>query len=217
MHHRLHLLPIGNQATRVRTIVMVICMETQPGRQSARQRLLEAADQLFYLNGIANTGVDDVLATAGVSVATLYAQFGSKDGLLEASLQRRLDTWRTYWDQAISTAEADEDRLLAVFDALKLYRERQHNARWCAFLSAAVEIPDPDHPAAELIKADTVLLSQRLLSLAKPLADARAGELAAAILLVYNGTLASFLRGSPEDPISLGRDNARRIVRAFTE
>jgi AcrR family transcriptional regulator len=192
-------------------------METQPGRQSARVRLLDAADELFSLNGITRTGVDDVLARAEVSVATLYAKFGSKDGLLQASLERRLETWQTYWAAAIAAAESDQDRLLAVFDALKLYREHQHNARWCAFLSAAVEIPSPDHPAAELLKADTSLLNERLLHLSKQIVDAKAGELAAAILLIYNGTLASLLRGSPSDPIALGRDTARFIVRAHTK
>ncbi|MDQ4047073.1 MAG: TetR/AcrR family transcriptional regulator [Actinomycetota bacterium] len=191
-------------------------MEIQSRRPSARQRLLDAADALFYLNGISNTGVDDVLARAEVSVATLYAQFGSKEGLLQASLQRRLETWQDYWDEAINAAESAQDRLLAVFDALKLYRERQHSTRWCAFLSTAVEIAGSDHRAAELIKADTALLNQRLRLLSEPLAGDQADRLAAAILLIYNGTLASFLRGSPEDPIAHGRRTAALITGAFT-
>lgn len=191
-------------------------MEAQSGRPSARQRLLDASDELFYLNGIANTGVDDVLARAGVSVATLYAQFSSKDGLLQASLSRRLEIWETYWDEAISAANSDQERLLAVFDALELYRERHHHARWCAFLSTAVEISDTTHPAAELVGADTALLTRRLRSLSEPLAGARAEELAAAILLIYNGTLASFLRGSPPDPIAQGRKTATLAASVFT-
>ncbi|MBG6182896.1 AcrR family transcriptional regulator [Arthrobacter sp. CAN_A214] len=190
-------------------------MERQPGTPSARQRLLDAADELFYLNGITNTGVDDVLARAGVSVATLYAQFGNKDGLLSASLSRRLETWQEYWDEAIRSAESDQERLLAIFDALKLYRGRRPDARWCAFLSAAVEIPGAEHAVAALTRADTTLLNQRLLTLAEPLAGAEAERLAAAVLLIYNGTLASFLRGSPEDPIAQGREIAILTVRAF--
>ncbi|WP_051476673.1 TetR/AcrR family transcriptional regulator [Arthrobacter sp. Br18] len=190
-------------------------MGTQSGHPSARQRLLDAADELFYRNGIANTGVDDVLARAGVSVATLYAQFSSKDGLLQASLLRRLDTWQAYWDEAIRAADSDQERLLAVFDALKLYREGQHSARWCAFLSTAVEIYETDHPAVDLIAADTALLTRRLCSLSEPIAGAGADQLAAAILLIYNGTLASFLRGSPEDPIGQGREIATLAASAF--
>ncbi|MBC7594451.1 MAG: TetR/AcrR family transcriptional regulator [Kineosporiaceae bacterium] len=192
-------------------------METQSGTPSARQRLLDAADELFYLNGITNTGVDDVLARAGVSVATLYSQFGNKDGLLQASLLRRLEIWQDCWDEAIGAAESDHERLLAVFDALKLYRGRHYNARWCAFLSTAVEIPDTEHAASALISADTALLTQRLRTLSKPLAGAKAEQLSAAILLIYNGTLASFLRGSPTDPIAQGRKIAAITALAFTK
>lgn len=192
-------------------------METQFVRPSARVRLLDAADELFYLNGISNTGVDDLLARAQVSVATLYAHFTSKDGLLQASLQRRLENWREYWDEAISAAESDQERLLAIFDALELYRERQHSARWCAFLSTAVEIRDPDHPASALVTAETNLLNQRLRTLSAPVAGTNAEQLSGAILLIYNGTLASFLRGSPKDPIAQGREIATLTVRALTQ
>ena len=190
-------------------------MGAQQVKAPARQRLLDAADRLFYVNGISSTGVDDVLAEAEVSIATLYAQFGSKDGLLEASLQRRLDNWRSCWDKALDTAVTDKDRLLAVFDALHLFRESQRNARWCAFLSTAVEIPGANARVTELIEADTALLKERLRMLAKPLAGVRADELADAVLLIYNGTLASFLRGSPKDPIAHGRKAAAVVVRAF--
>jgi AcrR family transcriptional regulator len=191
-------------------------MEVQARHSPARQRLLDAADELFFLNGIARTGVDEVLQRAGVSVATLYAQFGSKDGLLQASLQRRLEIWEAYWDEAIRAANSDQDRLLAVFDALELYRARQHNVRWCAFLSTAVEISGTGHPAGDLIGADTALLTRRLQGLSEPLAGARAEDLAAAILLIYNGTLTSFLRGSPSDPISQGRRIAALTASTFT-
>lgn len=192
-------------------------MKTQPVKRSARVRLLDAADELFFLNSITSTGVDNVLTRAEVSVATLYAQFGSKDGLLQACLERRLETWKTHWATAIAAADSDQDRLLALFDALRLYRENLHNARWCAFLSAAVENPYPDHPATKLLKADTSLLNERLLHLSEQIVGADAGELAAAILLIYNGTLASLLRGSPSAAIALGRDTARFIVRAHTK
>lgn len=83
-----------------------------------RERLLDAAETLFYRDGIARTGVDAVLAEANVSTATLYAHFGSKDRLVAAYLLRRLDRWRRVWDDAVAAATTPEDRLLAVFDAL---------------------------------------------------------------------------------------------------
>lgn len=190
-------------------------MGTQPVKAPARQRLLDAADRLFYVNGISSTGVDAVLAEAEVSVATLYAHFGSKEGLLEASLQRRLDSWRACWDEAIGAAGSDEERLLAVFDALHLFREAQHNARWCAFLATAAETQGSDTSVSALIEADTALLNERMLTLAQPLAGPKADQLAKAVLLIYNGTLASFLRGNPAHPIDIGRNAAAAVVSGF--
>jgi AcrR family transcriptional regulator len=179
----------------------------------ARQRLLDAADGLFYSRGIANTAVDDVLARAQVSVATLYAQFGSKDGLIGASLERRLAVWRSLWEDAVAAAPTDEARLLAVFDALATMRERHGGATWCAFLATAAELPDPGHVVRPLIDADTSLLLERLTALAAPVTDEPAA-LADALLLVYNGTLAAFLRGAPRDPIAQGRALASLSIAA---
>lgn len=189
-------------------------MGTQLNRLPARDRLLDSAEALFYQEGIAQTGVDDVLAKSGVSVATLYAHFGSKDGLVRATLERRLSTWRSVWGEAVEAARSDEDRLLAIFDALELYRQRHQRARWCAFLTAAMELPSPDHPARPLVEADTALLAERLHLLAMPLTGdaADADELAESILLIYNGTLGAFLRGRPEDPVLRGRSVAKAII-----
>src|SRR2546423_14053671 len=66
-------------------------MPTRADRRPVRERLLDAADALFYRDGISRTGVDAVLAEAQVSTATLYAQFGGKDGLIAAYLNRRLE------------------------------------------------------------------------------------------------------------------------------
>lgn len=191
-------------------------MVPQRGRLPAKDRLLDAADALFYRQGIANTGVDDVLQQAGVSVATLYAHFGSKDGLIVASLQRRFDAWQALWTEAVGAATSDEGRLLAVFDALDLYRQRHQPARWCAFLSTGTELPDMAHPARRLIEADTSLLLERLQQLSEPLAGSDASELAEQILLAYNGTLTAFLRRHPKNPVPIGKQLATTAIRAIT-
>jgi AcrR family transcriptional regulator len=58
---------------------------------SARERLLAAADELFYEEGIHTVGIDRIIEQAGVAKATLYSLFGSKDGLIRAYLQARLE------------------------------------------------------------------------------------------------------------------------------
>jgi AcrR family transcriptional regulator len=88
----------------------------------ARERLLDAAEELFYAHGIAATGVDAVLRRAGASPATLYAHFAGKDGLVAAYLERRHERWRSTWDAVLARTEDPDDRLLSVFDALARFR-----------------------------------------------------------------------------------------------
>src|SRR5262245_65625833 len=58
-------------------------------RPSARDRLLDAANELFYAEGVHTVGIDRVIEHAGVAKATLYATFGSKDELVRAYLEGR--------------------------------------------------------------------------------------------------------------------------------
>lgn len=181
----------------------------------ARGRLLAAAEDAFFSRGIRATPVDDVLRAADVSAATLYAHFGSKDGLVAEALRVRLAEWQAVWDQCVVRAGSDLDRLLAVFDALAAYRERQPAARWCAFLAAATELPDAGDEIAGVLAADTELLNERLRHFARPLAGDRAADLADDVVLAYNGTLAAYLRGHPASPIETGRRVAAAAAAAY--
>ena len=54
------------------------------------QRFVEVAEQLFLEHGFAGTSVNEVVRIAGGSLATLYAEFGTKDALFEAVMNRRV-------------------------------------------------------------------------------------------------------------------------------
>ncbi|OAE02771.1 TetR/AcrR family transcriptional regulator [Arthrobacter sp. OY3WO11] len=185
-------------------------MVTTGQRLPARARLLKAADQVLFDHGIRATPVDALLQQAEVSAATLYTHFGSKDALVAEALRVRLADWQGVWDQHIVAAGDDMGRLLAVFDALASYRRDQnHPSRWCAFLAAATELPAAADEISAVLAADTELLATRLLHFSRPLAGARAQDLADEVLLAYSGTLTAFLRGYPHSPIDVGRRLAR--------
>lgn len=109
-------------------------------RRSPRERLLEAAGELFYTEGVHTVGIDRVIERAGVAKASLYSTFGSKDGLVKAYLEE-------YHDRMISrrraAAEAESDpvaAILAVFDSLaRDYQRPDYNG--CAFSGARAEEP----------------------------------------------------------------------------
>lgn len=188
-------------------------MTAQPG---PRQRLLDAAEELAFTQGVAATPVDEILRRANVAPATLYAHFGNKEGLIVQALQRRLERWDEAWQQEIAAASTPRERLLAVFPALKHYRARVTAARWCAFLGVAAESPRPGQALDDALSSDTDLLEARLRELAVPVAGAdNADALAGQLVLVYTGVLGMLLRGADtETAADVGLQAADAVVSA---
>ncbi len=179
------------------------------------ERVLDAAERLFFSDGIAVTGVDRVADEAGVAIATLYKHVGSKDGLLEAVLARRLRSWTGHWDAAIAAAGSPNDRVLALFDALVEFRASAGTTQWCCFLATASERPrhargtDAVH---DLVDQDTRLVTERLHDLVVDAGLDDPSAVVARLVLVYNGALASLLRGEPADPLPVARGLAAAVV-----
>ena len=114
---------------------------TDPGtarRPSARDRLLDAADELFYEEGIHIVGIDRVIEKAGVAKASLYSTFGSKDELVRAYLNRKYEQRRTRITEWVARYDTPRDKLLGVFDALgeSIAQPGYHG---CAFANATAE------------------------------------------------------------------------------
>jgi len=110
------------------------------GATSPAQRILAAADKLFYLHGLRGVGVDAVAEEAGVSKRTLYNHYPTKDDLIAAYLIGR------FKHIAPSDAPARE-QILGYFDRLEREFERP-GFRGCAYVNAVCELSDPKHPAA---------------------------------------------------------------------
>src|ERR1700759_788692 len=107
---------------------------------SARERLLAAANELFYDEGVHTVGIDRVIERAGVAKASLYNTFGSKDELIRAYLELRQDARREAIAKQLAKADSPRARLLAVFDALdEIVRRRGFHG--CAFMNATAEAP----------------------------------------------------------------------------
>jgi AcrR family transcriptional regulator len=110
-------------------------------RGSARERLLAAADELFYEEGVHTVGIDRVIERAGVAKATLYSSFGSKEGLIVAYLERRHEATRDRMTEALATRyHSPRERMLGVFDVLA-ERIALPGFRGCAFVNASAESP----------------------------------------------------------------------------
>lgn len=180
-------------------------------RTSTEAKLLDAADELFFTRGIAATPIDAVLERAGVSAATLYRGYSSKDALVAAALERRHRVWIETWDAAIAAHDTAEGRLLAVFDALDAFRERPIGSRWCAFLGSAAEYADAPPEVEIALRRDTDSMRERLAELATAVDARRSTELAEQLVLVVSGDLAMRLR-SPAHTSNTAREIAATLV-----
>src|ERR1700761_7130415 len=86
-------------------------------RATARERLLAAANELFYNEGVHTVGIDRIIEQAGVAKASLYNTFGSKDELVRAYLEGRHASMARRLTRAADGYDTPRERLLAVFEA----------------------------------------------------------------------------------------------------
>jgi AcrR family transcriptional regulator len=111
-------------------------------RASARERLLVAANELFYAEGVQTVGIDRIIERAGVAKASLYNLFGSKEGLVAAYLASRHDRTTSRLTEAIARSTDPRQKILAVFDA-QAQQFKQPDFNGCAFIAASTVAP-PD-------------------------------------------------------------------------
>jgi AcrR family transcriptional regulator len=109
-------------------------------RQSARDRLLAAADELFYAEGVQSVGIDRVIERAGVAKASLYHCFSSKEELVAAYLQGRQERIMERLNTATASVDDPRDKVLAVF-ASQAQQLSRPEFRGCAFAAASTEAP----------------------------------------------------------------------------
>jgi AcrR family transcriptional regulator len=176
---------------------------------SPRERLLAASDELFYRDGVQSTGIDAVIEKAGVAKGSLYYIFGGKDELVAAYLRGRLEKWRQLVVSAQSNAADDPDaKILAVFDAIADYVSLPEY-RGCPFHNAAAEAPTG--PAQRLaIEEYRTWLRQSFLRLAADTGVSDSEALAEALIVLYDGALATAGTAAPARSAAM---TAKRIAR----
>ena len=118
----------------------------EPGH-SARERILDAAYELFSRRGIQAVGVNEVIERAGVATATLYRHFPSKEKLVLAFLDLREQRWTKDLIEAgaMRRGSNPEERLLAIFDVLDEWFHRD-DFEAGSFIKVLLEL-GPKHPA----------------------------------------------------------------------
>ena len=180
-------------------------------RRPGAERLLDAASDLFYREGIRAVGVDTVSERAGVSKRTLYNRFGGKDELVAEYLRRRDEGWNAYLRGATEAVVGPEEKLLAVFEAYEEWLVGE-DFRGCAFANAAAEIPDPDHPARVVARRHKEGVRDHLMVLAAEAGFDEPRTLAERLLLLLEGAAATAAMRRSREPIGVARSLAQELL-----
>ena len=177
-----------------------------------RDRLIDTALELFNRDGYRATGIDKILAEAGVAKMTLYNHFGSKDELILAALKRRDVRWRDWLRHAVARrAETPRGRLLAVFDALEEWFA-QADFQGCMFIRAASEYCGCDHPIHAVAAEHQRLLLAELRDLAAAAGAKRPAKLAREILLLVLGAIVATQVNGPVDAGKAAKKAAEVLI-----
>ncbi|MEU6859333.1 TetR/AcrR family transcriptional regulator [Glycomyces sp. NPDC046736] len=154
-----------------------------------RERLLEAATELFYAQGLRAVSVEKVIEKAATTKVTFYRHFKSKDDLIVAYLGRRAQLERDGVDAAIAHGNGDVDATLRLIAEQIGMLACAPGFRGCPFINAAAEYPDPESAVRRVVDAHRDWYRSAFERLVSPLAPAHPGEAAEDLMLIRDGAM----------------------------
>jgi AcrR family transcriptional regulator len=182
---------------------------------TAQAQLLDAAQELFYRDGIRAIGVDAVVERAGVNKMSLYRRFASKDELVAAYLDRMQDRYQMRFEASIAKHPGSpREQLLQAFEDL-VARASSPDYRGCPFLNVSCEFSDPAHPARQSAARNKQYLLTRLTELSEAAGAADPHALAESMALLVDGIYAtSQTYGPGSGPMRAAPRIARTLIDA---
>jgi AcrR family transcriptional regulator len=163
-------------------------------RSAARERLLGAASKLFYSEGINSVGVDRIVTTANVTLATFYRHFPGKQDLVVAYLEAIHDT---LVERAAATAGLEGRELVAAIGAEVVAEVGHEGFRGCAFINAASEFEDPESPVRKVVAAHRHWYFERLREAFAEAGSRRPGGAARHFVMLRDGAVTAGHLDSP--------------------
>lgn len=185
-------------------------MAPPPAPPLMKERILQTADRLFYLQGIRAIGVDTIAAEIGISKRTLYNHFPSKDALIAAYLERRRAQPPPSAPPASATTALEQ--ILATFETLER-RFASPDFRGCPFVNAVAEVGQEDRAVKSIAKAfkegRRLWFRERLTQLGVTETDALATQL----VLLVDGAIAQNLVRDDPSMARAAKDAAKVLLR----
>lgn len=164
---------------------------------SMRERLIEAANELFYAQGLRAVSVDKVIERAGTTKVTFYRHFQSKDDLIVAYLESRAELERNGVDAAIAHGAGDVDVSLGLMADHTGSAACSPGFRGCPFINAAAEYPDPESAVRKLVDGHRDWWTSAFERLVAPLGLADPAAIADDLMLLRDGIMVAGYLGEP--------------------
>jgi AcrR family transcriptional regulator len=191
------------------TVSRAIDLEPQ---RSPQERIVATARMLFCRDGIHATGIDRILAEAGASKMTLYARFGSKEGLLREVLLQEGADWRRHFFDAITGASDDpRERLHRIVAALADWF-RGEDFTGCAYMNAVAEHTKGERWLRELAASHHAAILGFLGEQAATAGYAEPALLARQLLLLIDGMIAAYMVSGDDGVLAVAERNLRAIL-----
>lgn len=187
--------------------------------KKARDKILEAASRLFAGQGYHATGVNQIIAEAGVSKATLFAHFPTKEDLGVAYLRAQDLADFAGVTSVVERVSDPRECLLALLDMMAGYM-KQSGYRGCAFANMAAEFPDPENPMRKEVRRHDDNFRDLIIGVARRLkaSDPRRydgfnpEQFADTYYVLVEGALAASRHHHDIWPILTARDTVARLI-----
>ncbi|UCI23380.1 TetR/AcrR family transcriptional regulator [Mesorhizobium sp. B2-8-5] len=185
---------------------------TEPTRTDKRQHIVETAYGLFKRVGFHATGIDRIIAEAGVAKMTMYRHFPSKDDLMVEVLAYRAERFDRQLDRLAEQAATPEQKIGTIFDWYGRWF-RSADFHGCLFAHALAEFGDPAHPVFQAAVRQKNGLKRRMRLILEETMPADAAEsVSAALLMLLEGATLMARMGQPDAAIRDARSAAMAIL-----
>jgi len=162
---------------------------TKTGAVSARERILQTAQRLFYAHGVRAVGIDRLIAESSVAKMSFYRHFPSKEDLVRAFLEARHEQWIGSFAGWLKTAQGRRKPAPELLiDALLLWY-REPGFRGCAFINTVAEIGDSIPGVIEIARNHKTDMLRYIADWLRPRYADAADAMARQALVVLEGAI----------------------------
>ncbi len=181
-------------------------------KSKRREHLIDTAVELFSENGFHATGIDTILATAGVSKKTLYHHFRSKDELILAALKKHDGVFRNdFMRQVEASAATPLARLEAVFDVARDWFQG-NRFYGCMFINAVGEHSTPDTPIRQVCREFKALMRSYIKKLCQDAGLADPETLSCQLALLLEGAIVTAQVSGGPDAAGIAKETAKVLI-----